>query len=59
MSKPVPKASAESVALYDALLVTNPEIKRKGVWISAGSPLMPGTVNRLPAGGVPEDDGPR
>jgi hypothetical protein len=30
MSKPVPKAPAESVALYDALLATNPEIKRKG-----------------------------
>jgi hypothetical protein len=30
MSKPAPKAPAESVALYDALLATNPEIKRKG-----------------------------
>ena len=30
MKKPVPKASAESVALYDALLATKPEIKRKG-----------------------------
>lgn len=30
MSKPAPKASAESVALYDALLATNPEIERKG-----------------------------
>jgi hypothetical protein len=30
MSKPVSKAPAESVALYDALLATNPEIKRKG-----------------------------
>ncbi len=30
MSNSVPKAPAESVALYDALLATNPEIKRKG-----------------------------
>jgi hypothetical protein len=30
MSKPAPKAPAESVALYDALLATNPEIERKG-----------------------------
>jgi hypothetical protein len=30
MSKSVPKASAQSVALYDALLATNPEIERKG-----------------------------
>jgi hypothetical protein len=30
MSKSVPKAPAESVALYDALLATNTEIKRKG-----------------------------
>jgi TfoX/Sxy family transcriptional regulator of competence genes len=30
MSKSVPNAAAESVALYDALLATNPEIKRKG-----------------------------
>src|SRR5579859_264580 len=30
MGKPVPKAPAESVALYDALLATNPEIERKG-----------------------------
>jgi TfoX/Sxy family transcriptional regulator of competence genes len=30
MSKPVPKAPAESVALYDVLLATNPEIERKG-----------------------------
>ena len=30
MSKSVPKAPAESVALYDALLATNPEIERKG-----------------------------
>jgi hypothetical protein len=30
MSRPVPKAPAESVALYDALLATNPEIERKG-----------------------------
>jgi hypothetical protein len=30
MSKSVPRAPAESVALYDALLATNPEIKRKG-----------------------------
>jgi hypothetical protein len=30
MSKSVPKAPAECVALYDALLATNPEIKRKG-----------------------------
>jgi hypothetical protein len=30
MSKSVPKAPAESVALYEALLATNPEIKRKG-----------------------------
>jgi TfoX/Sxy family transcriptional regulator of competence genes len=30
MSKSVPKAPAESVALYDALLATNPEIQRKG-----------------------------
>ena len=30
MKKPAPKAPAESVALYEALLATNPEIKRKG-----------------------------
>jgi hypothetical protein len=30
MSKPTPKAPAESVALYEALLATNPEIERKG-----------------------------
>ena len=30
MSKPAPNAPAESVALYDALLATNPEIDRKG-----------------------------
>jgi hypothetical protein len=30
MAKPVPKAPAESVALYEALLATNPEIERKG-----------------------------
>jgi hypothetical protein len=30
MSKSVPKAPAEKVALYDALLATNPEIERKG-----------------------------
>jgi hypothetical protein len=30
MSKPVPKAPAESVALYEALLATNPAIERKG-----------------------------
>src|SRR5262249_34849210 len=30
MRKSVPKAPAESVALYDALLATNPEIERKG-----------------------------
>jgi hypothetical protein len=30
VSKPAPKAPAESVALYDALLATNPEIERKG-----------------------------
>src|SRR5215471_16392558 len=30
MTKSAPKAPAESVALYDALLATNPEIKRKG-----------------------------
>jgi TfoX/Sxy family transcriptional regulator of competence genes len=30
MSKSAPKAPAESVALYDALLATNPEIVRKG-----------------------------
>jgi hypothetical protein len=30
MSKSAPKASAESVALYEALLATNPEIQRKG-----------------------------
>ena len=30
MSKSAPKAPAESVALYDALLATSPEIKRKG-----------------------------
>ena len=30
MSKPVPKAPAESVALFDALLATNPAIERKG-----------------------------
>jgi hypothetical protein len=30
LSKAVPKAPAASVALYDALLATNPEIERKG-----------------------------
>jgi hypothetical protein len=30
MSKATPKAPAEAVALYDALLATNPEIERKG-----------------------------
>jgi TfoX/Sxy family transcriptional regulator of competence genes len=30
VSKSVPKAPAESVALYDALLATKPEIERKG-----------------------------
>jgi hypothetical protein len=30
MSKPVPKAPAQSVALYESLLATNPAIKRKG-----------------------------
>jgi TfoX/Sxy family transcriptional regulator of competence genes len=30
MPKPTPKAPAESVALYDALLATKPEIERKG-----------------------------
>jgi hypothetical protein len=30
MSKPAPKAPAESVALYQALLATNPKIERKG-----------------------------
>jgi hypothetical protein len=30
MSKSVPKAPAECVALYDALVATNPEIERKG-----------------------------
>ena len=30
MSKSGPKAPAESVALYDALLATNPELNRKG-----------------------------
>jgi hypothetical protein len=30
MGKPAPKAPAESVALYEALLATNPEIERKG-----------------------------
>jgi hypothetical protein len=30
VSKPGLKAPAENVALYDALLATNPEIKRKG-----------------------------
>ena len=30
MSKPAPKAPAESVALFDALLATNPAIERKG-----------------------------
>jgi TfoX/Sxy family transcriptional regulator of competence genes len=30
VSKSVPKAPAKSVALYDALLATNPEIQRKG-----------------------------
>jgi TfoX/Sxy family transcriptional regulator of competence genes len=30
MNKSAPKAPAESVALYDALLATNPEIERKG-----------------------------
>ena len=30
MGKSIPKAPAESVALYEALLATNPEIERKG-----------------------------
>jgi hypothetical protein len=30
MAKSAPKAPAESVALYDALLATNPRIERKG-----------------------------
>jgi hypothetical protein len=30
MAKPGPKASAESVALYESLLATIPEIERKG-----------------------------
>ena len=30
MSKSLPKAPAASVALYDALLATNPDIERKG-----------------------------
>ncbi|HEV3447681.1 MAG TPA: hypothetical protein VG099_23800 [Gemmataceae bacterium] len=30
MSKPAPKAPAQSVALYEALLATNPQIERKG-----------------------------
>src|SRR5215471_6857266 len=30
MTKSAPKAPAESVALYDALLATNPQIERKG-----------------------------
>jgi hypothetical protein len=30
VAKPAPKAPAESVALYDALLATNPAIERKG-----------------------------
>jgi hypothetical protein len=30
MSKPAPKAPAPSVALYEALLATNPAIERKG-----------------------------
>jgi hypothetical protein len=30
VSKPAPNAPAESVALYDALLATNPAIERKG-----------------------------
>lgn len=30
MSKPAPKAPAESVALYEKLLATNPAIERKG-----------------------------
>jgi hypothetical protein len=30
MSKPAPKAPAQSVALYEALLATNPHIERKG-----------------------------
>jgi hypothetical protein len=30
MPKPTPKAPPETVALYDALLATNPEIERKG-----------------------------
>jgi hypothetical protein len=30
MSKSVPKAPAESVALYEALVATNPQIERKG-----------------------------
>lgn len=30
MSKSIPKAPAERVALYDALLATNPQIERKG-----------------------------
>jgi TfoX/Sxy family transcriptional regulator of competence genes len=30
MGKPAPKAPAECVALYDALVATNPQIERKG-----------------------------
>jgi hypothetical protein len=30
MKKPAPKASAESVALFDALVATVPEVERKG-----------------------------
>ena len=30
MGKPTPKASADKVALYDALLATNPKLERKG-----------------------------
>jgi hypothetical protein len=30
MSKPAPKAPAEALALYEALLATNPKIERKG-----------------------------
>jgi hypothetical protein len=33
VSKSVPKAPAESAALYDALLATNPAIKRKGATV--------------------------
>jgi TfoX/Sxy family transcriptional regulator of competence genes len=30
MARPVPRAAADAVTLYDALLATNPEIERKG-----------------------------